>query len=37
VTRYADAKPREAAQNGVAARARQLAGRLIATASSRAD
>jgi thiamine kinase-like enzyme len=32
-----DRGPSEAAQNGVAARARQLAGRLLATASSRAD
>ncbi len=37
LTRYADRGPSEAAQNGVAARARLLAGRLLATASSRAD
>jgi thiamine kinase len=37
LTRCAARGPSEAAQNGVAARARQLAGRLIATASSRAD
>jgi len=37
LTRYADGGPSEAAESGVAARARQLAGRLIATASSRAD
>lgn len=37
LTRYGYAKPRDAASNGVAARARQLAGRLVATASSRAD
>src|SRR3984957_3142844 len=37
LTRYADRGPSEAAEDGVAARARQLAGRLIATASSRAE